>query len=80
MKSLRAVSALHGCTLRLTSEARKLLFVDEQLQSLANVDPPFAFDTKTRELVKLNAVLVEPERLADHLGLCSVFVFAEGAD
>jgi len=77
MEGLGAISALNRRTLRLAAEARELFFVDEKLQSLADVDPLLSLDAESRVLIKLNAVLMEPERLPNHLGARCILIFAE---
>lgn len=54
--------------------------MDQVLQGLADIDPLFPLLTELRVLVHLDAVLVEVERLADHLGLLLVLKLAEGAN
>jgi len=80
MECFGAVATLDSRSLCLAAEARELLFVDQQLQSLANVDPLLSLDAKARKLVELHAVLVEEERLSNHLRLSSVFKLTEWTD
>ena len=54
--------------------------MDQQLQGLADIDPLLPLDTESGELIVLDAVLMEPERLTDHLSFRCVLELAERAD
>ena len=69
MEGLVAVAALDCGTLSLAAETGELFVVDQVAERFAYVDPFLALDAEPRVLVKLDAVLVKEERLADELGV-----------
>ena len=77
MECFGAVAALDSGTLGLAAEACELLFVNQHLESLANVDPLLPLDAEARVLIELNAVLMEVQRLAYHVCFCRVLILAE---
>ena len=79
VESLLAVLALNCCAFGLTAVAGELLFMHQQLQGLADIDPLLALHTELGVQVQFDAVLMEVQRLANQLGLLFVLKLAEGA-